>query len=155
MNNVAFHNKIRETIEKCSYEFYIVSPIISVMCTCVNHATKQPSPDCINCLGTGYKIRIKKIKGASNEIEASVTGKGVRGSAAKGIARTYFVDAKYDMKDNDLIIDNDMIFYAYRIIKMKALEGVHTHNQIKAIQKKNDHNITLKNFKKIMSRYKG
>ena len=154
MNNNIWHQKIKDTIEKCEYEFYTINPINSITCTCVNHATKQADPRCMYCLGTGYKIKIRKIKGASNEIESNIAGKGVKGSAAESVGRTYFIDSKYPIGEHDLIVDNDEILYVYRIYKMKGLKGEHTHNEIKVIPKRNDSSAILANFKRIMKMYK-
>lgn len=155
MKRAYFDRKIKEQIEACSYDFYIVNPIKDVKCTCVDIKTNQAEPKCINCLGTGYKISIKKIRGASNEVLKNISGKGgVRGSLAEAIVRNYFIDKKYPVSEDALIIDNNLVFYVYRIADMKGLEGVETHYEIQANLKKNDHNVILNNFKKIMEKYK-
>lgn len=38
---------------------------------------------------------------------------------------------------------------------MKGMEGVVTHNQVTAFPMRNDHKVTLKNFREIMKRYGG
>lgn len=154
MNNEYWHSRIEDVIEKCSYEFYVVHPIESVNCTCVNQATKQPNPSCINCLGTGHKIRIKKILGASNDIEQTVAGRGVRGSAAESVGRTYFIKNIYPINELDLIIDGNNIFNVYRIYERRGLAGYLTHNEVKVVPKRNDKAIILNNFKTIMKKYK-
>lgn len=153
MDNNYWHSRIEGTIDKCSYEFYVVHPIESIKCTCVNQATKQADPTCINCLGTGNKIKIRKIKGASNDLEVMVAGKGVRGSAAQTVGRTYFIKNKYPIGDTDMIIDKDEIFNVYRVFKKRGMEGYMTHNQVTAVPKRNDHAIVLQNFRKIMKKF--
>lgn len=155
MDKVYFDKKIRETIEECSYPFYVVNPIKSVRCTCVDLQTNEANPNCINCLGTGYKISIKKIKGASNEVSKNISGRGgVRGNLAESVSRNYFIDHKYPISEDALFVDDNQVWYVYRIFDMKALSGKCTHYEIQANLKKNDHDITLKNFKKIMQTYK-
>lgn len=67
MDNQYFHDKIRKTIEECSYKFFIVIPDLERACTCTCHSTKTANPKCKKCLGTGYRITIKTIEGASDE----------------------------------------------------------------------------------------
>lgn len=155
MDNNYFNQRIRDTIEKCAYEIYVVHPIAEVTCTCINHSTKQADPKCKMCLGMGNKIKIRKIKAAANDIEANAAGKGTRGSAAIAVAKTYFMDAKYPITDNDMIIDENEVLYVFRVYTMKGMEGVVTHNQVTAFPVKNDRRVTLKNFKELMQRYGG
>lgn len=150
-----WNQKIRDTIERCAYDFYVIHPITKIRCRCVEHSTKQADPTCKLCLGTGYKIKIKKIRGAANDIEANAAGRGVRGSEAITVAKTYFIDSKYPIEDYDVIIDEDEVLYVFRIHTMKGLQGEVTHNQVTAYPLKNDQKVTLKNFKEIMKKYGG
>lgn len=154
MDNKYFHNSIKNMIERMAYDFYVIKPFMDITCPCVLDASEQANPNCHMCLGTGHKIIIKKIRGASNEIESNVSGKSVKGSAAVTVGRTYFIDKKYSLNNNDIIIDNDEILYVYRPYKMKAFNGEHTHDEVHAIPKRNDHEKILNNFKKILEKHK-
>lgn len=149
-----FHDSIKNMIEKMAYDFYVIKPFMNITCPCVNAASEQANPDCHMCLGTGHKIAIKKIRGASNDVESNVSGKSVKGSSAVTVGRTYFVDKKYSLGNNDIIIDGDEILYVYRTYRMKAFNGEHTHDEVQAIPKRNDHEKILKNFKKIIEKHK-
>lgn len=154
MNKDYFHQRIKETIEECAYEFFLVHPIEEVSCTCINHTTKQPDPKCGKCLGTGFKIRIKKIKGASNEVPANVgASRNIKGSAVDAEGRTYFIDEKYHICRNDIFVDGQEVFYAYRKYRMKAFGGTSTHFEVEAIPKRNDTAVFVENFNKIMERH--
>lgn len=152
--NNHFHKSIKDMIERMSYEFYLIKPIEDIICPCVKAASEQADPNCHMCLGTGHKIAIKKIRGASNEVEMNVSGKGVKGGAAEAVGRNYFINKKYPVGHNDVIIDDTEILYVYRVAKMKAFNGEHTHNEIKAIPRRNDHKKILNNFNKIISKYR-
>ena len=78
----------------------------------------------------------------------------MKGSSAVTVGRTYFVDKKYSLGNNDIIIDGDEILYVYRTYRMKAFNGEHTHDEGQAIPKRNDHEKILKNFKKIIEKHK-
>lgn len=155
MDNKYWNQRIRDTIEKCAYEFYVVHPLKEIKCPCVDLSTKQADPGCKMCLGMGCKIKIRKIKGAANDIESNAAGKGVRGSAALTVAKTYFIDSKYPIGDTDMIIDDDEVLYVFRVYTMKGMEGIVTHNQVTAFPMRNDHKVTLDNFREIMKRYGG
>lgn len=149
-----WHSKIKETIEKMSYEVFVIHRINDVICPCVNSATKQAEPGCKMCLGTGNKVKIRKIKVAANDIEGNASGsRSVRGSAATTVTKKYFVDVKYPVGDYDIIVDDDELMYVFRVYTMKGFNGEVTHNQIEAFPKRNDHDIILKNFNEIMKKY--
>lgn len=148
MNMDAFHKNIRKTIDECSYDFFVVRPNKNIKCTCVTHATKQADPDCKLCLGTGYKIIIKKFNGSSNE---ELKGANSGGKAAY-VSRTYFV-YKNNLREDDLIVDDDEIFYVFRVQDMKALKGFKTHQEAFAVRRNNDHTVSLKNFKELIKPY--
>ena len=63
-------------------------------------------------------------------------------------------DANYILNNNDIIVDDEDILYVYRKYKMKAFNGEHTHDEVHAIPKRNDHEKILKNFNKIIEKYK-
>ena len=153
VNRDYFHNSIKNTIEKMAYDFYVIKPFMDITCPCMLDASEQGDPDCHMCLGTGHKITIKKIKGASNDVEANVSGKSVKGSAAVTVGRIYYVDAKYPISNTDIIIDGEDIFYVYRPYKMRGFKGELTHTEVHAIPKRNDHSRIMKNFKKILEKY--
>lgn len=150
MNNEAFHSKVLRTIDECSYKFYVVSQNKNISCVCTNHTTKQPDMECKICLGTGYKIRIKMGKGASNE---EVKGRLSIGPDSTQVTRKYFVKYENRLNELNLIIDEDSIYYVERIADMRALKGVYTHQEIVAIKLKNDHDIRLSNFRAILEKH--
>lgn len=154
MNPEYFHKRIKETLDLCAYEFYTVHPIRDIKCTCVTHATQEGDPSCVMCLGTGHKIKIRKIKGASNDSIENIAGKGIKGSMSESTIRTYFVDDKFPIAEDDLIIDDNKVFYIFRINHMRAFGGIKTHKEANVLPKKNDEKIILKNFNKIMDRYR-
>ena len=154
MNNKYFHDSIKNMIERMAYDFYVIKPFMDITCPCMLDASEQGDPNCHMCLGTGHKIAIKKIRGASNDFESNVSGKGVKGSSAVTVGRTYFIDKKYTLGNNDIIIDGDDILYVYRAHRLRGFKGEHTHDEVHAIPKRNDNYRILKNFKKILEKYK-
>lgn len=154
MNKEYFHKRIKETLDSCAYDFYVVHADLDKKCTCVTHATQEGDPACIMCLGTGRKIRIKKVRGASNDDIDNVGGRGVKGIIGESTIRTYFVDAKYIITEDDLIIDQDKVHYAFRMKEMRGFNGELTHREIRVLPYKNDAKIIIKNFNKIMEHHR-
>ena len=150
MNREHFHNKIKDTIEECSYDFFVVQPNKHIACTCTEHSTKQADPECKKCLSTGYKITIRKIHGACND---ELKGGNSLGSESSKIIRNYFINSKYKVHDDDLIIDKDEVYYVFRTARMRALKGYETHQEVTAVKKTIDHNKILNNFNTIIKRH--
>lgn len=149
MNKEMFHNSILRTIDECSYKFYVVKPNKSIKCICTNHTTKQANVECKKCLGTGYKIVIKRYYGASND---KMKGGASIGTKTSQIIKTYFLKCEYKIAEDDLIVDDNELYYAFRVEDMKGLKGVKTHQEVMAVKRKNDHDIALQNFKDILNR---
>ena len=147
MNRDYFHKKIIDTIEECSYNFYVVQPNKNISCTCTEHATKQPDTECKKCLGTGHKITIRRFRGACNDV---LKGGASLGAESSKIIKNYFVNMKYPLHEDDLIIDGNEVFYVFRISHMKALKGVETHQEVTAVKKTIDHSKILNNFYNII-----
>ena len=76
------------------YDMWLVSPDKHIDCVCKNYDTRQGNRLCPRCLGTGYKIKIKKIKGVRQPGTVSSSGMGV--TTETGI---YFFKEDYHLKE--------------------------------------------------------
>lgn len=149
MDNNYFHDKIRKTIEACSYPFYVVKPNHDIACTCTCHSTKEPDPKCKKCLGTGYKITIKIIKGASDE---EVKGGASLNVKSTRILKNYYILAKYPMKEDDYIVDDGVVYYVYRNTMCRGLLGEKTHQELIAAKVTNNQTDIINNFNEIINK---
>ena len=149
MKGTVFSQKIKDIIEACSYNFFIVQQDENFQCSCVNHSTKQPDATCKKCLGTGYKVKKKKIRGACNE---KMIGGETLSKKTSRITKTFYVDCKYDIYENNLIIDNNEIYYIYRTSIIRGIEGIQTHKEITSVLKTENHDKVLKNFLYIINK---
>lgn len=150
-NKDHYHQMIEKVIDECSYKFYQIIPDMNITCTCVHHASKQADPECSKCLGTGYKITIKIIYGAANDEMKGSTSLGLESSR---IIKEYFISKRFSVHPNDVFIDNDDLYYVFRIEKIKGLKGVHTHNEVTCVKRTNDSQKALVNFNKILNNHK-
>lgn len=149
MDNQSFANNILAMIERCSSNFFLIAPNQSIQCSCVDHTTKQSDPSCKKCLGTGYKIKITKIRGACYE---QMKGGATLSSKTSRITRTYYIDNKYTIHENDFIVDNNEIYYVYRLATMRGLGGLATHKEITSVLKSEDHDKVYNNFLAIINK---
>ena len=99
-----FEQGILNSIERCSYDFYTVHPDKNYICTCTEHATKQPDKKCKKCLGTGYRIKIYTARGGCNE---TMKGGAIMSTQTTSITRMYYIPYKYKLQEDDLIIDDN------------------------------------------------
>ena len=146
-----YHNLLKKVIEECSYDFYVVHPDQNTVCSCFNSATKQADSNCKKCLGTGYKISIRKAHGASYD---EVKGGQTLMIQKSPVVKNYFVDkAKFKLYEGDYIFDNDEIYYVFRIKNAKGLQGFPTHQEVMCSRKNNDRSVIYTNFNKILDHY--
>lgn len=149
VNARQFNNGILNMIEIHSYDFYIVQRDLEKACTCVGVATDQAAVDCPKCLGTGYKIKITKTRGAAQDTKLPSTFRGDQFL----IARNYFVpNAHAVLKDDDLIVDDQDVYLVFEHQKMLAIKGQMPYNKYSSIKKKFDSKAFFKNFNKIVNR---
>lgn len=150
MNSKYFANRIRDIIEKCSFDFYVVQQDNNIICPCFNPDTKQADTSCTRCLGTGHKITIRKYRGAC--ISDTKSSQGMNTETSR-ITKTYYMDIKYNMQENNYIIEDDSVYYVYKIEKKRGLDGIFTHQQILAVKVTHDHDLILNNFYKIIDKH--
>lgn len=149
MRTELFNQKLLKTIEECAANFLVVKQNTNIKCSCVNHSTRQPDPLCKKCLGTGYKVSIKKMRGACHEEMKGGTHLSARGSR---ITRTYFMDPQYDIQENNYIVDRNEIHYVYRVNTERGLDGVYTHKKVMAVMLQENHDKILKNIMEVLNK---
>lgn len=148
INAERFNKGILDIIKTCSYEFYIINRNLDIQCTCVSHATKQADATCGKCLGTGYKITIKKIRGAAQDSQLPATFRG--GNFL--IARNYYIPSTEKLLEEDLIVDNGSVFMAFEYQENISIKGTIPYRKISATKKKFDTKTFFSNFNRIIAR---
>lgn len=146
-----FNRSVVNIIERMSHPFFIVIRDPKVLCTCVTDTTSQPDPSCKRCLGTGRKIKIRDIEGAWQHTS---TPPSMRPNFDILMARNYYVKpSEWEMPGkDDLIVDEDQIFYVYQNWEGRAFNGELVYNKIMAVEKKMNTQVFLKNFHAIIGR---
>lgn len=145
-----FTKKIQNAIDICSYPFFVVQQDKKKQCTCVEDSTMQPNPNCKKCLGTGYKVKMKIVKGASNE--EMKTGGATMSAKTSRVIKNYYLKDDYDIEQDNYIIDNNELYYVYRKRHMKGIKNEFTHTEITASLHVNDYDIILKNCLEVINK---
>jgi excinuclease UvrABC ATPase subunit len=144
-----FDSNIIKIIKKCSYEMFLVQQDFNVDCTCVNFTTKQASDTCEKCLGTGKKIKIRKIKAAPQNNKTIFRGTGV---AEIATTSTYYMKPEYPISQENIIVDGENIDLIQRVESMRSDHHEPVYYRCEANPKKTNNKVFLKNFNKIIGR---
>ena len=108
-------SKILQAIDKFSYPVWFVIRDENVLCPCINPTTKQPDPACPKCLGTGRKIKIRRMMAAHQNNRISLRGEGL-GATEINIIGVYYTKNDTNSAEEDIIVDGnnvDIIQHAY------------------------------------------
>lgn len=144
-----FNDKVYEILDKFSYDVFIIQHNKDFKCTCVNFNTNQADPNCPKCLGMGYKIKIRKIKAASQETTIPSTMKPTNTIM---IAKNYYIKSMYPVRENNIIVDDDEIYYVYKKSLNNSFHGEKVYQKCLCPVKKLDSKIFMQNFNKIIGR---
>ena len=144
-----FDNNILKVLTKWSYGMFVVQQDFGVNCTCVDFTTKQPKNSCEKCLGTGKKIRIKKIEAAPQNSKVSF-GQDVISESAT--VSKYYMKSDYNIKQENIIVDIDEVDIVQRIDPMNSDQHQSVYFMCETNPKKTNVQLFLKNFNKIVGR---
>lgn len=89
----------------------ILIKCLSRVCTCSKVGTNEPDSKCKLCYGTGKEVHIKNIKGVVQESNGAST---MRKNADYTITKEIFVDSKYYVDPDDLIIFEKQVYKVYQ-----------------------------------------
>lgn len=142
-----FDDGIRDMLEHFAYDFYVVQPDTSVTCVCTDFATKQGDPECKKCLGQGYKIYIRKIRGALEDRSSTFQNINVRETSSSHI---YYIDRNYPVDEKDVIVDGEDVVVIHRVDRKRSTGKDTVYFKCYGVPKKNQRTLFLKNFQQIL-----
>lgn len=146
-----FNKKIQHVLTYVSYDAYLIHQNILVKCSCLDPISKEADYNCKKCFGTGRKVIVKKIKISANEDTKNSNSIGSKNSYT---LKKLFILSSINLDENDLVIDGNEVFYIYRILNKKGMEGNKTHYEVSSIKKTIGHDVILKNFRESLERIK-
>lgn len=149
INQNRFNNSILRVMNECIYDVYTIERNLNIKCTCVTHATDQADAKCHKCLGTGYKITIKKVKAAAQDTQLPPTFR----SDKFLVARNYFMPTlSIVLKEDDLLVDDESVYTVFEFQKKKGINGSIPYTKISAVKKKFDSSHFIQSFNNIIRR---
>lgn len=144
-----FNRNIERIMELLDHEIYVVYLDKSVTCTCLHPGTSQPEAGCKKCLGTGFKIKIRKALATSQESSVPST---IRNTTGFVISRNYYIKSKDRLNNDDIVIDGTDIWFAFQAPDYASFDGVYIYQKCSCMPKKLDAKIFFENFNKIVGR---
>lgn len=142
-----FNQTVLRIIDQFSHPFYHIQLDESFKCICHTAGTSQPDPKCPRCLGTGYRIKIKKIEGAVQESGIPLTSKE---ASSFSMTSNYYISQKYNVRRKDLIVDGDEAFVIDAVKVYRSFGGQKIYSKVSAVPKKFDSDIFTTNFNKLI-----
>lgn len=134
-------------IEVLDHYVYTIQRYPDIKCNCLSTASSDAEPKCPKCLGTGRKIKIKKVKAACQESSIPTT---VRSATTFLITRNYYIRSTDKLAQDDLIVDNDGIFVVTQEGQYWQFDGEEVYQKCNTVPKKNDVKAFKDNFVKIV-----
>lgn len=150
MLDKSFNRGIRNIITILEYPMYIVARDIRYRCPCMDH-NDVPDPGCKKCLGTGYKIKIKKVLGVMEPDEVSVRLSGQQ----QKIASNYYYFNAEKVKDEyvqpgNIVVREQEADILQSPKKYRSDSNKVIYYYVEAVNMKSNRDLFLKNFWKLV-----
>ncbi len=139
---------VKKLIDRYGYYFYIIRCVPGTECGCVNHTTLAPDPRCKRCLGTGHKIRIKKVFGAIREIKERESEAVI---SVNSTPKIVYIKGKLIVNKDDLIIDNEDVFHVLACQYHKGEKGEYAFTRLVCPYTKANPAHIIRNFKELLN----
>ena len=136
-----FDENILAIIDLLEYDMYIVQPDFKINCVCKDYDTKQGNPLCPRCLGTGQKIKIRKIRGVRQPDDGLYSG--ARATVEKS---WYYFKNDYKIRPGDYLIWNNRIEKVVEVDPYCSDSNMPVYYFCEAERKKTDVRPFLVNF---------
>ena len=142
-----FDQKIKDIIETWEYEMYLIHPDSRTNCTCQDKTTRQGDPKCPNCLGTGKKIYISKIKANRQPYVLTDTRYATNNASD---AAVYYSRDIYKIQKNDIIVTGTYIDVVQYVEKYQSNALTPVYYAAYTAPKSYDKEIFYRNFRNIV-----
>lgn len=144
-----FNKNIERIMDLLDHEFYVVYLNKAVRCTCIHQGTSQAEPTCKKCLGTGFKIKIRKVRGVCQDSSIPST---IRNTTGFVISRNYYVKTKDRLNNDDIIVDDNSVWFIFQGPDYASFGGKQVFQKCSVMPKKLDPDMFFKNFNQIVGR---
>lgn len=142
------HDGIQSVIKKFSTDYFLIHLDKKIKCVCHLEGSGQPDPKCVKCLGTGFKIYIRKVRGAS---QSSQLPTSMRAETKVYIAMNFYLLDNVCIAQDDILIKDASIYNVYQITRHTGFKEKYCYAKVACSEKKLDGDIFWLNFNKIIS----
>lgn len=152
INKKRFNEMIDKIIDEFSTDIYIVHLDKGFKCKCYspqNSSHMSADKDCKLCLGTGYRIRINKAKGAIQQTAIPTTSKE---QSSFSMANTFYIKEEYKVLRDDIIVMDDKVYIANDVKTLRSFSSKAIYLKVNGVQKKYHASSFYKNFLEIIRR---
>lgn len=139
-----FDENLQALITLLEYDMWIVIPDFHIKCVCQNFETKQ-SNVCPYCLGCGYKIKIKRIKGVRQPKKFEKELSGFRNETG-----AYFFKPEYPIKQKAYLVWHDEVEEITHVERHCSDAQKPVYYRVETVPKKTGVELFLKYFHKLI-----
>lgn len=147
-----YNKKIRYVMDNVQKDIYIINLFKENKCTCLHSGSSEPNPRCKKCLGTGYRIKIKKAKGVLQDSDLAST---IRSSSQTIVAKNCYLLEEYSIGIDDLIISEDYILLVNEIKEYRSRDNEVIYRRCFCVDKKYYTEDFINNFNAIVHKDEG
>lgn len=150
MLSPSFNKNVKRIIQKLAFPAYVIILDPLLKCPCRDqHETADPA--CKKCLGTGKKIKIRKIKAAMEPDEVSVR---LSGQQQKIASNYYYFDADdvttEMIQPGNIIVRDDEADILQSPKKYRSDSNKVIYYHCEAVNKKDNKELFLENFRRLV-----
>lgn len=135
-------------IDRYGYYFYIIRCVPETECSCVNHTTRSSDPKCKKCLGTGHKIKIKKVFGTIREIKERESESVINVNSTPKIV---YIKGMLRINKDDLVVDNEDVYHVLACQHHKGEKGEFAFTRLICPFTKTNPAHFIRNFKELLN----
>lgn len=140
---------IRSVLEQIQGDIYIIHLIKENRCLCLKPGSSEPDHTCKKCLGTGYRIKIRKAKAVIQDSNLVTT---VRPSTESVVAKDCYLLAEHQIAIEDMIISNQHVLIINEIKEYRSKDNEVIYNRCFSVNKKYYNEIFRENFNAIIKK---
>ena len=146
----SFNRNLHKLLKKVEWQMYLVNIDNNYKCTCLGEKVNEGDINCPKCLGTGHRIKIRKINAVKQPYKASSRSSG-GGTSLSNVVTKYYIDAKYGpVCLGDLLIHGNEIDVVKFVRTWRSDSSTNQYYECSAVLKKYNGNTVIENFNKLI-----
>lgn len=144
------YKTVQYLLNRYGYWFYVIKCVPETECSCVNHTTMSPDPKCKRCLGTGHKIKIKRVFGSIRELKQRESDISQR---VPSTHKVVYIKGFERINKDDIVIDNEDVFHVLACQHHKGEKGEFAFTRLICPYTKSLPTHLIRNFKELLDEH--